>query len=115
MPTALITGIAGQDGGYLAERLVAEGCEVHGLVHDGDRNLEALRARCPSVTLHRGDLTDEVSLAAAVAAADPDEVYNFAGISSVADAQPDSKCSGENGSRAVLPRSRGSTISGTWR
>ena len=84
MPTALITGIAGQDGGYLAERLVAEGCEVHGLVHDGDRNLEALRARCPSVTLHRGDLTDEVSLAAAVAAADPDEVYNFAGISSVA-------------------------------
>ncbi|MGB8650606.1 MAG: GDP-mannose 4,6-dehydratase [Mycobacteriales bacterium] len=84
MTTALITGITGQDGGYLAERLLAEGCAVHGLVHDGDPHLEDLQARCPTVTLHRGDLTDEASLAAVVAAADPGEVYNLAGISSVA-------------------------------
>ena len=36
MTSVLITGITGQDGGYLAERLLAEGCDVHGLVHDGD-------------------------------------------------------------------------------
>jgi GDPmannose 4,6-dehydratase len=82
--SALITGITGQDGGYLAERLVAEGCEVHGLVHDGDLGVADLVARCPTVTLHHGDLTDEPSLAAVVAAAEPDEVYNLAGISSVA-------------------------------
>lgn len=84
MASALITGITGQDGGYLAERLLSEGCTVHGLVHDGDLGVADLRRRCPSVVLHAGDLTDEASLAAVVAAAEPDEVYNLAGISSVA-------------------------------
>ncbi len=82
--TALITGITGQDGGYLAERLLAEGCSVHGLVHTGDPLVSDLLARCPDVVLHDGDLTDEASLARVVAASEPDEVYNFAGISSVA-------------------------------
>ncbi|MCU1596092.1 MAG: NAD-dependent epimerase/dehydratase [Frankiales bacterium] len=81
---ALITGITGQDGGYLAERLVADGCEVHGLVHDGDPLVADLLGRCPSVTLHAGDLTDDASLGAVVRSAAPDEVYNLAGISSVA-------------------------------
>jgi GDPmannose 4,6-dehydratase len=81
---ALVTGITGQDGGYLAERLVADGYEVHGLVHDGDPQVDDLLHRCPSVTLHAGDLQSGPSLAAAVAAADPDELYNLAGISSVA-------------------------------
>jgi GDPmannose 4,6-dehydratase len=81
---ALVTGITGQDGGYLAERLVGDGYEVHGLVHDGDPHVAALLARCPSVTLHTGDLQSGPSLAAAVAASDPDEVYNLAGVSSVA-------------------------------
>jgi GDPmannose 4,6-dehydratase len=81
---ALVTGITGQDGGYLAERLLADAYEVHGLVHDGDPQLPELLGRCPSVVLHRGDLQDGGSLAAAVAAADPDEVYNLAGVSSVA-------------------------------
>ena len=81
---ALVTGITGQDGGYLAERLLSEGYEVHGLVHDGDAAVADLLARCPSVTLHSGDLQSGPSLAAAVAAADPDEIYNLAGISSVA-------------------------------
>ncbi len=84
MRSALITGITGQDGGYLAEQLLAEGCTVHGLVHDGDGHLDALLARTPDVVVHRGDLADSSSMAAAVEAADPDEVYNLAGVSSVA-------------------------------
>lgn len=84
MTSVLITGITGQDGGYLAERLVAEGCTVHGLVHPGDPHVQQLLARTPSVVLHDGDLTDDRSLERAVAAADPDEVYNLGGISSVA-------------------------------
>jgi GDPmannose 4,6-dehydratase len=84
MTAALITGITGQDGGYLAERLVAEGCGVHGLVHAGDPHVEALLARTPSVVLHEGDLLDAASLARVVDTVQPDEVYNLAGVSSVA-------------------------------
>src|SRR5664280_1794780 len=84
MVIALITGITGQDGGYLAERLLSEGAAVHGLVHDGDLGVADLMRRCPSVVLHDGDLTDDASLAAVVTDAEPDEVYNLAGISSVA-------------------------------
>jgi GDPmannose 4,6-dehydratase len=81
---ALITGITGQDGGYLAERLLGEGYAVHGLVHDGDLGVADLKRRCPDAVLHQGDLTNDPSLQALVAASQPDEVYNFAGISSVA-------------------------------
>jgi GDPmannose 4,6-dehydratase len=81
---ALVTGITGQDGGYLAERLVADGHEVHGMVHSEDAALDALIKNAPSVVLHPGDLQDAPSLASAIAAADPDEIYNLAGISSVA-------------------------------
>jgi GDPmannose 4,6-dehydratase len=81
---ALITGITGQDGGYLAEQLLAEGHEVHGLVHEGDPGLPDLLSRCPGAVLHEGDLRDGASLARVVSDADPDEVYNLAGISSVA-------------------------------
>jgi GDPmannose 4,6-dehydratase len=84
MTRVLVTGITGQDGGYLAERLVADGCEVHGLVHAGDAQVPDLTARTPSVVLHEGDLRDEASLAKVVSAVQPDEVYNLAGISSVA-------------------------------
>ena len=84
MPVALITGITGQDGGYLAEQLLAEGVEVHGMVRAGDPLLPDLLARCPQVVVHDGDLADEASLAAVVAAAAPDELYHLAGISSVA-------------------------------
>lgn len=82
--TVLVTGITGQDGGYLAEQLLAEGTEVHGLVSAGDAQVAALTARSPGVVLHEGDLRDAASLAAVVAAVSPAEVYNFAGISSVA-------------------------------
>lgn len=83
MPTALLTGITGQDGGYLAERLLADGYAVHGLVRAGE-DLRELTGRCPGAVLHEGELLDPVGLESLVAAADPDEVYHLAGISSVA-------------------------------
>lgn len=84
MTRALITGITGQDGGYLAERLLAEGVEVHGMVHDGDQARGAFRERYPQVHLHEGDLADHPGLEALLAEVAPDEVYNLAGVTSVA-------------------------------
>lgn len=84
MPRALITGITGQDGLYLAELLLAKGYEVHGLVH-GEHNPRAdvVTATVPDVQLLTGDLTDLPSLLRALAIADPDEVYNLGAISFV--------------------------------
>lgn len=84
MTRALITGITGQDGGYLAERLLAEGVEVHGMVHGADGEAAAVRRRLPEARLHVADLADHGSLADLVTAVEPDEVYHLAGISSVA-------------------------------
>ncbi len=85
MANVLVTGVTGQDGGYLAERLVSEGHAVHGLVHASDGlGASELRGRVPAVKLHRGDLTDQAGLSSVVAEVRPDEVYNLAGISSVA-------------------------------
>ena len=81
---ALVTGITGQDGGYLAERLLDEGWAVHGMVRGDDPGQADLVERCPDAVLHDGDLRDESSLARVVRDADPDEVYNLGGISSVA-------------------------------
>jgi GDPmannose 4,6-dehydratase len=84
MPSALITGITGQDGGYVAERLLADGWQVHGLVHGGDGAVQQLLARSPSVVLHHGDLTDPEQVGRLVADLVPDHIYNLAAISSVA-------------------------------
>lgn len=84
MRRALVTGITGQDGGYLAEQLLAEGTEVHGMVHEGDPAVAELVARSPQVHLHDGDLADAGGMRALVSRIEPDEVYNLAGISSVA-------------------------------
>jgi len=84
VPRALVTGITGQDGGYLAERLVADGYEVHGLVHYGDPAAKAVAARLPRLVLHHGDLADHEGLVRLVDDVAPDELYNLAGISSVA-------------------------------
>ncbi len=80
MPVALITGVRGQDGSYLAELLRTRGFDVHGLVQPGDG-----RAPDPgSATLHEVDLTDTAGVAALVAELSPDHLYNLAGLSSVA-------------------------------
>jgi GDPmannose 4,6-dehydratase len=85
VPCVFVTGITGQDGGYLAEQLIAEGTEVHGLVRvsDNPTALELL-ARAPGVVLHQGDLLDADRLGQLVADVRPDEIYNLGGISSVA-------------------------------
>lgn len=76
---ALITGITGQDGWYLAELLRAQGTELFGLVAAGDD------AQLPAgVRAIEGDMRDAASLRAAVEQAEPDQVYNLASISSVA-------------------------------
>jgi len=74
---ALVTGISGQDGSYLAELLVADGTQVHGIVRgDGaPANLEAVRSE---ITLIEGDLLDADSLREAVRAVRPHEIYHLA-------------------------------------
>jgi GDPmannose 4,6-dehydratase len=85
VPRAFITGITGQDGGYLAERLLDEGTVVHGMVRvvDDDATRDLL-SRAPGVVLHQGDLGDADRLGELVADIRPHEIYNLAGISSVA-------------------------------
>jgi GDPmannose 4,6-dehydratase len=81
---ALITGISGQDGSYLAELLLEKGYEVHGLVRgDIDRGFERLRTIRDRLTLHAADLLDEGSLRDVLRASMPDEIYNLAAMSSV--------------------------------
>lgn len=84
MTSVLITGVTGQDGGYLVEQLLAEGSEVHGLVHYGDSAMAAIAVAYPDLHLHAGDLADHAGLARLVRSVEPDELYNLAGISSVA-------------------------------
>src|SRR3989338_8298944 len=76
MKRALITGIAGQDGSYMAELLLAEGYRVFGLVQPGSDERFVPR---DAVIIH-GDLTDVQSIKTLIAESMPDEVYNFAGI-----------------------------------
>ena len=83
MRTALITGITGQDGGYLAEQLVAAGVAVHGLVRPGESLPAPLAGVANQVTLHQLDLTDAAGLGRVLQDSAPDEVYNLAGVSSV--------------------------------
>jgi GDPmannose 4,6-dehydratase len=79
MTRVFVTGISGQDGSYLAERLLAEGAEVHALAHV----LEPL-PDLPGVVLHRGDLTAVSEVRSLMIDLAPDEVYNLAALSSVA-------------------------------
>ncbi|MEZ5124181.1 MAG: GDP-mannose 4,6-dehydratase [Solirubrobacterales bacterium] len=82
---ALITGITGQDGSYLAELLLDNGYEVHGMVRRASTEkfdrIEHLRDR---ITLHQGDLLDHRSLTDALRASNPHEIYNLAAMSFVA-------------------------------
>jgi GDPmannose 4,6-dehydratase len=83
---ALITGVSGQDGSYLAELLLEKGYEVHGLVHGStDGRFERLDHILDRITLHPGDMLDEHSLVGVLTRSTPNEVYNLAAMSSVAE------------------------------
>jgi GDPmannose 4,6-dehydratase len=82
---ALITGVTGQDGSYLAELLLDKGYDVHAMVRRAStekfERIEHLRDR---LTLHQGDLLDQRSLVDALRASEPAEIYNLAAMSFVA-------------------------------
>src|SRR5262245_16101988 len=81
---ALITGLTGQDGSYLAELLLSKGYEVHGITRRTSKPLHDNIAHIlEKVTLHPGDMTDGGSLHNAVEKCTPDEIYNLAGMSQV--------------------------------
>ena len=81
---ALITGISGQDGSYLAELLLERGYEVHGLVRGSpDQPFQRLAGIRDRLNLHAADLLDESSLFDVMRTVAPDEVYNLAAMSSV--------------------------------
>ena len=87
MKTALITGITGQDGSYLAEFLLEKNYRVHGLIRrnstsDGTDRINHL-LKLPSITLHYGDMTDFACLAQLIKDIQPDEIYNLAAQSHV--------------------------------
>ena len=95
MPTALITGITGQDGSYLAEFLLSKGYEVHGIIRRSSSfntgRIEHLYLdewvrdmhRKRLVHLHYGDMTDSSSLIRIINLVNPDEIYNLAAQSHV--------------------------------
>ena len=95
MPTALITGITGQDGSYLAEFLLEKGYEVHGVMRRSSSfNTERIEHlyldewvrdmhRRRLMNLHYGDMTDSSSLTRIIAEVKPDEIYNLAAQSHV--------------------------------
>ena len=87
MKTALITGITGQDGSYLAELLLEKNYKVHGLIRrnstsDGTDRINHL-LKFPTITLHYGDMTDFACIAQLIKDIQPDEIYNLAAQSHV--------------------------------
>src|SRR5437016_13060503 len=90
---ALITGITGQDGSYLAQLLLTKGYEVHGVVRRSSTmnrgRIDHLEHGSPSepdtarLVLHYGDMTDSGGLSRLVMTAEPDEIYNLAAQSHV--------------------------------
>ena len=84
MKIALITGITGQDGSYLAELLLEKGYEVHGIVRRSSLiNTHRIDHIYDSITLHYGDLTDSTNLVRVIKQVQPDEIYNLGAQSHV--------------------------------
>src|SRR5437588_6877812 len=84
MKKALITGITGQDGSYLAELLLDKGYEVHGIVRrSSTENFERITHLTGRIHLHQADLLDQLSLIEVVRKVEPIEVYNLAAMSFV--------------------------------
>ena len=86
MKIALITGITGQDGSFLAELLVEKGYEVHGIIRrasiSNTSRIDHLLEK-KVITLHDGDLTDTSSLIRIINLVKPDEIYNLAAQSHI--------------------------------
>lgn len=84
MKKALITGITGQDGSYLAELLLSKGYEVHGIIRRSSiSNTSRIDSFLDKLILHDGDLTDGSALTRIVSDVKPDEIYNLAAQSDV--------------------------------
>ena len=84
MKKAIITGVTGQDGSYLAEWLLAHGYEVHGVVRrSSTENFERIAHLAGRIELHQADLLDQLSLIEVFQQVRPDEVYNLAAMSFV--------------------------------
>ena len=84
MKKALITGITGQDGSYLAELLLKKGYEVHGIVRRSSLiNTHRIDHIYEKIDLHYGDLTDAISLIGVIKKIQPDEIYNLGAQSHV--------------------------------
>ena len=84
MKIALITGITGQDGSYLAELLLEKGYEVHGIVRRSSLiNTDRIDHIFDSIKLHYGDLTDSANIVHVIQKVKPDEIYNLAAQSHV--------------------------------
>ena len=84
MKKALITGITGQDGSYLAEFLLEKGYEVHGITRRASiSNTARIDHIIDKITLHDGDLSDSSSLIRIISMVQPDEIYNLAAQSHV--------------------------------
>tara|TARA_B100000989_G_scaffold200473_1_gene151558 strand:- start:20324 stop:21406 length:1083 start_codon:yes stop_codon:yes gene_type:complete len=91
MKTALITGITGQDGSYLAEFLLEKGYEVHGIKRRAsslntqrvDHIYESPYIKNPKFILHYGDLTDSMNITKVIKQCQPDEIYNLGAMSHV--------------------------------
>ena len=83
-PKALITGITGQDGAYLADLLLEKGYEVHGMVRrSSTENFERINHLRDKLTLHQADLLDQLSIVNLIRTVRPREVYNLAAQSFV--------------------------------
>ncbi|MCI0704748.1 MAG: GDP-mannose 4,6-dehydratase [Planctomycetia bacterium] len=84
MKRALITGITGQDGSYLAELLLEKGYEVHGIVRrSSTESFERISHLANKIHLHQADLLDQLSIIEVMKLSNPDEVYNLAAQSFV--------------------------------
>ena len=82
--TAFITGITGQDGAYLAKLLLEKGYQVHGMMRRSSTDtLERLSEFVDDITIHQGDLLDQLSLVRLLDEIEPTEVYNLAAQSFV--------------------------------
>src|SRR6516225_7463926 len=84
MKKAIITGVTGQDGSYLADWLLEKGYEVHGVVRrSSTENFERIAHLAQRIQLHQADLLDQLSLIDVFQQVRPDEVYNLAAMSFV--------------------------------